>query len=107
MDIKDLEAAFVELTNEALAEEDRDKLIESLLVREPFRSDLINHRVRLDADVARELLSKEGRVLEKLEAARAEILKEMDRLSKNRHAAKAYSSKFPFPSVPVFFDKSE
>ena len=107
MDIKDLETTFRALTDEALAQEDRDKLIESLLVREPFRSDLINHRVRLDAKVAGELFLKEEKVLEKLRKARAEVLGEMDRLSKGRRASNAYSTKFPFPSVPVFFDKSE
>jgi hypothetical protein len=107
MDIEELKGTFVDLTDKALPEEDGDRFIECLVKREPYSMDLINHRVELNEEEVQRMLDKETKILERLKEERAKLLNEMDRLSKNRRLAKSYSPTFPFPSIPVFFDKTE
>jgi hypothetical protein len=107
MDIEDLKRFYVSLTEKALPEKDVDKLIECLKTREPYSMDLINHRVPLDLEEATSMLEKEVEVLKRLKEERAKILKDMEKLSTSRRGAKAYASKFPFPSTPIFFDKTK
>jgi hypothetical protein len=107
MDTEDLKGCFVSLTDAAMPEEDLDKFIECLLEREPYAMDLINHRVELKEDEIEDFLLKEERILERLKQERTKLLKEMEKLAKNRKASRAYSPQFPFPPMPVFLDKSE
>ena len=105
MDAEDLKQYYVALTDNAIPEEDIDKLIERLLEREPYAMDLINHRVELKEDEIEVFLSKEESILEKLKQERTKLLKEMVELAESRRASRAYSPSFPFPPMPVFFDK--
>ena len=107
MDIDELKSTFVRLTEEALPEKDGDTFIKILLQREPYGMDLINHRVRIDEREAHEMLAREIEVLERLQEERTKLLKQMDQLSRSRRGARSYASKFPFPSMPVFCDRSE
>jgi hypothetical protein len=107
MDAEDLKIFFSNLTDRALPEGDIDKFIEYLLEREPYAMDLINHRIKLNEEEINNFLSKETRIIERLQQERVKLLQEMERLVKARTASKAYSPKFPFPPMPVFFDKSE
>jgi hypothetical protein len=107
MDAEELKLSFMNLTDHAIPEQEIDKFIECLLEREPYAMDLINHRIDLKEDEIEDFLSKETRVLERLEQERAKLLKEMDKLAKSRKAKKAYSPQFPFPPLPVFLDKTE
>ena len=107
MDIEELKTAFINLTGKALPEEDVDKFIQHLLEREPYSMDLINHMVTLEKEEARDLLSKETRILERLKEERTKLLNQMEKHGRSRKASKAYSPRFPFPALPVFFDKSE
>jgi hypothetical protein len=106
MDAEDLKLFFANLTDHAVSERDIDKFIECLLEREPYAMDLINHRIELTEDEIKDFLSKEAKVLERLEGERTKLLKEMEKLTRSRKASKAYSPKFPFPSMPVFLDKN-
>jgi hypothetical protein len=107
MDAEDLKGCFVSLTDGAMPEKDIDKFIECLLEREPYAMDLINHRIDLEEDEAKDFLAKEEEILERLKQERTKLLKEMEKLAKNRKASKAYSPQFPFPPMPAFLDKSE
>jgi hypothetical protein len=107
MDVDDLKLFFANLTDHAMPEKDIDKFIERLLEREPYAMDLINHRVKLSEAEIQDFLSKETIILERLKEERTKLLKEMENLAKSKKASKAYSPKFPFPPMPVFFDKSE
>jgi hypothetical protein len=98
---------FNELSDKGLGEEKSDLFIELLLEREPYAMDLINHGVKLDEETARSFLEKETRILERLKEEKTRVLKEMDQVSKVRIASRQYRPKFPFPSMPVFFDKAE
>ncbi len=107
MDIDELKNEYKALTGKALPEKDVDRFIEYLKTREPYSMDLINHRVPLEKGEADSMLENETKILERLKEERAKVLKEMERLSKSRRGAKTYASKFPFPSMPVFLDKTK
>ena len=107
MDIDELKNTYKILTGKALPEKDVDRFIEYLKEREPYSMDLINHRVPLGKEEAVEMLEKEAQVLDRLKQERAKLLKEMEKLSKTRSGARAYSPQFPFPPMPVFFDKTK
>ncbi|MCX5813457.1 MAG: hypothetical protein NT178_13085 [Proteobacteria bacterium] len=100
----DKRKAFVELTEKALLEDNIDKLIEDLLERNSSVEYLMKDDVNI-SEVAEEYLSKETKILKILENERKKLLIEMDKLSKNKAATKKYSPKFPFPPLPVFFEK--
>jgi hypothetical protein len=107
MDIDDLKRFYISLTRKALPEKDAVKFIEYLKEREPYSMDLINHRVKLDKEEAFDMLNWEAQVLERLKEERAKVLKEMEKLSKSRKGARTYTSQFPFPPIPVFFDETK
>ena len=98
---------YSELSEKSLGEEKSNKFIEILLEREPYAMDLINHGITLDEELAREFLEKETKILERLKEEKTRLLKEMDQVSRTRKAARNYRCTFPFPSIPVFFDKAE
>ncbi len=100
----DKKKTFIELTEKALLEDDVDKLIEDLMER----NSSVEYLMKNDVDISEEyeeFLLKETKILERLENERKKLLKDMDELSRNRSVAKAYSPKFPFPPLPVFFEK--
>jgi hypothetical protein len=98
---------FSELSDKSLAEQEGDRLIERLKERAPYAMDLINHRISLDKEDAEHFLAKEKLVLDRLKRERTLVLQEMEKLGKTRKASKTYlySSLFPFPTVPIYFDK--
>jgi hypothetical protein len=100
----DKKKTFFELTEKALLEDDVDKLIEDLLER----NSSVEYLTKNDVDISEEseeFLFRETKILERLENERKKLLKDMDELSRNRSVVKAYSPKFPFPPLPVFFEK--
>jgi hypothetical protein len=102
---RDSKTSFIRLTEKALPEKDLDKLIECLLEREPYCMELINRKISLDESEVEDLLVKETKIIERLEKERINLLKDMDNLSKNRAAIRTYIPKYPFPPMPVFFEK--
>ncbi len=95
----------VELSTKALAEEDGDKFIEDLLKRDVLLVELIDREVEADRDLLKNWLEKELDILARLEKERTQLLKEMDNLSQKKRAMRHYCPRFPFPSMPAFFDK--
>jgi hypothetical protein len=96
---------FAELTNKALNEDDTDKLIDLLMQRDAYSTYIINHNVAMRTEDARNYLLQEDRVVQKLENERKKLLIEMDELSKSKAVIRTYSPKFPFPPLPIFFEK--
>lgn len=96
---------FDELTKNALIEEDEDKFINLLLERSKFSEGLVKNNVVLDKEKAATMLVQENRLSRRLEEERRITLQQMEQLSKSRKTIKAYSPKFPFPPMPVFFEK--
>jgi hypothetical protein len=97
---------FVSLTRKALSEEESDRFLEDLLERDGLMRELVEKGPVLSPEEAGICLFQEGRVLARLEEERTKLLKDMEDLSINRKAVTAYVPKFPFPSMPVFFDRT-
>jgi len=95
---------FIEMTEKALLEDDVDRMAQHLLKREIIRQHMVASNIDLGED-AKECLSREAKVLERLEVEKKKVLKEMEDLSRKKSAAKTYSPVFPFPPMPIFFDK--
>lgn len=96
---------YFELTKKALKEDDFDKFIDLLMRRKVFIEYMIERNINIDVEEAQNYLLQEINIIKRLEKERKKILIEMDALSQNRKAVKKYSPKFPFPPMPVFFDK--
>lgn len=96
---------YSDLTERALKEDGLDEFINLLLQRMVILENMMENNVNIDSEEASNYLLKELNILKKLEAERKKLLVEMEELSKNKKAIKKYSPKFPFPPMPVFFDK--
>jgi hypothetical protein len=96
---------FIDLTLNALDEADADTFIEILMTREKERMQVMQEDMHLDEEVMKSCIEKETRLMERLEKERSRLFKEMGNLSQSRRAARRYSPKYPFPPMPVFFDK--
>jgi hypothetical protein len=97
---------FVALTEKALTEEDSGCFLEDLLERDGLMRELVEKGPVLSPEEAGICLFHENKVLARLEDERTKLLKDMEDLSINRRAVTAYVPKFPFPSMPVFFDRT-
>jgi len=100
----DMKKAFVELTEKVLLEDDIDKLIEDLIARNSSAEYLMKNDVNISEE-AEGYLIKETEILKRLEDERKKLLIEMDKLSKSKAVIRTYAPKFPFPPLPVFFEK--
>jgi len=96
---------FVELTESAVAEEDADRLIRVLKGRNQITTELMKSGQNFDEKAVAKCIALETEILKRLEKERKQLLKNMEDLSRNRAATKVYTSKFPFPPTPAFFDK--
>jgi hypothetical protein len=96
---------FILLTTMALNEKDPDTFVEYLMKRDPYIGCLLKNAPQVFGNMAEECLSRETLILEKLESERKETIEKLDRLSKNRKAVQRYSSQFPLPPLPTFFNK--
>jgi len=105
------EKAIVErilsLSSKAASEKDRKRFISLLEERGYLLDKILGKDLGLNVDTLVAWLEKEQDVLTRLEEERKNVLKEMDNLSKRRMAARRYAPKFPFPPMPVFFDRLE
>lgn len=100
-----IEDTFRELTKRALSEEDRDKFIDNLMERESVLEDLKKNNIPFKVEEAKEDLLRETKIAERLEDEYRKLMREMEEFSRSKKAMKKYSPQFPFPSMPVFFDK--
>lgn len=96
---------FKELSRKALEEEDNDAFLEILLKRDLSSQHLLEKNVRVDEETAETLFHMEEKIRERLEEERIKLFREMEKLSQSRKVAAKYTPKFPFPSMPAFFDK--
>jgi len=97
---------FFQLTRNAL-DSDNDEAFFSIL-RE--RNVLFSLSEQLSFSLSPEYVAKmifiERKILERLESERKKIIKDIDNLSRQINIAKAYSARFPIPSIPAFFDQT-
>jgi hypothetical protein len=96
---------FEKLTKKALKETDIEKFIDLLMQRDAYSEYIVNHNVAISTEEAEKFLVQEDRVIQRLEDERKKLLIDMDELSKSKTVMRTYSPKFPFPPLPVFFEK--
>ena len=96
---------IIDLSTKALSEKDRGRFISFLQERSDLLALVTGKDIEVEEATLRVWLEKEQAVLARLEEERKRVLKDMDSLSRRRTAARQYSPKFPFPPMPVFFDK--
>jgi hypothetical protein len=96
---------IIELSNEALLESDREKFAGFLKKRSELIACLNVELLEVEEDLLKAWLDAEQKILNRLQKERRDVLREMDALSTRRIAARQYSSRFPFPTMPVFVDK--
>ncbi len=96
---------IIDLSAKALSEKDRGRFISFLQARSDLLARIMGKDIELEEATLRVWLEKEQAVLARLEEERKRVLKDMDSLSRRRTAVRHYSPKFPFPPMPVFFDK--
>jgi hypothetical protein len=96
---------FVIFTQTALNEPDPDKFIEYLLKRDPYIGYILKNDPEIFGGMAEEYLLRETLILKRLESERKETIEKMDRLSTKSKAVRRYSSQFPLPPLPTFFNK--
>src|SRR5208337_1945784 len=97
--------AILDLSSKALSEKGREQFISYLKERGDLLAEIVGKDVELDEDVLRVWLDKEKAILTRLEEEKKRVLQAMDGLSRRRVALRQYSPRFPFPPMPVFFDK--
>lgn len=96
---------FILLTEKALGEADQDRFVEVLMKRDPYIGFLLKNDPRVFKDKTEKCLFYETLILNRLEAERNKVIEKMDKLAKSKKAIETYTPKFPFPSMPIFFDK--
>jgi hypothetical protein len=52
------------------------------------------------------MISIERKILARLEGKRKKTIKDIEKISRKINTLKAYSVRFPIPSMPVFFDQT-
>jgi hypothetical protein len=96
---------ILDLSSKALTEKVRERFISCLKERGDLLAQIVGKDVELDEGALRAWLDKEKEILTRLEEERKRVLEAMEGLSRRRVALRQYSPKFPFPPMPVFFDK--
>lgn len=97
---------FLLLTEKALNEDDLDRFIDCLIQRDTFTGALLKNDPHIFEGEAQACLAREKEILRRLEQERKNIIEEIDKVAKNKRAIKKYSSRFPFPGTPRFFNKA-
>ncbi len=96
---------FQESTRAALDEADGDRFIECLLQREAMTAKITEFSPSLEKNIAERLYGSETLIIERLEAERSKLFKEIDVFVKSRRVARSYASTFPIPPVTPFSQK--
>ena len=94
------------LSSQALAEEKRDKFIRHLQERAPLLERLAGAPMEAEEGFVRTWLQMESAISARIEREKRRLLIEMENLSARKKAMGRYSPKFPFPPMPVFFDRA-
>jgi arginine decarboxylase-like protein len=95
---------FFHLTREALNADSPEAFFDSLQKREKLVDSFEQLSASLSPDSISRMLFIERKILIKLESERRKTMKDIDKLSRQMKTLKTYTAKFPFPSMPAFFD---
>ena len=97
---------FFRLTREALDTDNAEVYFNVLMERETLCSSSEQFSSSLSPEHLAKMIFIERKILERLEKERRKIISDIDKLSRQMKTVKAYSSRFPFPAMPAFFDQA-
>jgi hypothetical protein len=97
---------FFRLTREALHTDCSEDFFVILIKREALCSSFEQFRSSLSPENIAKMLFIEKKILERLESERRNVMSDIDRLTRQIKTVRIYSSKFPFPAMPAFFDQA-
>jgi len=97
---------FFRFAREALAAEDVESFFNILIEKDVVSGTPEQFSLILRPEIVLKMLAVEEEILERLESERRKIIEDMDSLSRRMNMVKAYSPRFPFPTMHVFFDQT-
>jgi hypothetical protein len=97
---------FFRLTREALDTDSVESFFAILMERETLCSSFEQFSISLSPESVTKMLFIEKKILERLVSERRKIVVDIDKLSRQMKIARVYSSQFPFPTMPAFFDQA-
>jgi len=97
---------FFRLTREALDSDCTETFFALLMKRETLCSSFEQLSSSLSSENITKMLFIERKILEKLESERRKIMSDIEKLSRQMKTVRTYSAKFPFPTMPAFFDQA-
>jgi hypothetical protein len=95
---------FLRLTREALDSGTMEELFKVLLERESSYSSPEQFSSSLSPGYLAKMIFIERKILERLQTEKRKIVRDIDQLSRQMKTMRVYTVKFPFPSMPAFFD---
>lgn len=97
---------FLHLTRNAL-DEDNNKVFFNLLIeRNKLFGSIKQFSFSLSPEYIEQMISIERKILARLEGERKKTIKDIEKISRKINTLKAYSVRFPIPSMPAFFDQT-
>lgn len=97
---------FFQLTKDALDSDNDEAFLSILRERNALLSLSGQLSSSLSSDYVAKMIFIERKILERLERERKKIIKDIDNLSRQITTVKAYSVRFPIPSIPAFFHQT-
>lgn len=93
------------LTLDALESTESDVFIEILFKRDALIEKITKEDMKLEHEEITYFVELEGKILDRLEVERRDILQDIADIGEKKRAIRRYTPKFPFPPMPAFFDK--
>lgn len=97
---------FFRLTRNALGSDSDEALFTILIERNALFDSVDQLSSLLSPEYVEKMISIERKILTRLEKEREKIILHIDSISRHINSLKAYSAKFPIPSMPAFFDQT-
>jgi hypothetical protein len=104
IDMKTME--FFRLTREALDSNNDDAFFNVLIERNKMFGSIKQFPSSLSPEYIKKMIFIEKKIAARLENERKKIIEDIDKISQQINTLKAYSVRFPIPSMPAFFDQT-
>ncbi len=104
MDMTTME--FFQLTRKALDLNDGEAFFNALIERNKMFGSIKQFSSSLSPEYIEQMISIEKMIAAKLEKERTKIIEDIEKISRQINTIRAYSARFPIPSMPAFFDQT-
>lgn len=97
---------FLHLTRNALGTDNNKVFFNVLIERNEMFGSIKQFSSSLSPEYIEQMISIERKIFVRLEGERKKIIKDIEKISRKINTLKAYSVRFPIPSMPAFFDQT-